>query len=73
VELSVVLESIQGYWVPGEDSISPGQGQSEDPIWLAARGQAGLIRMLIKQKTQLSMPKASLRGNSFCFNAVPMF
>src|SRR6056297_2096147 len=39
---------------PEKIRYSPHAGQSEDPLWLAARGQAGLIRMLIKQKTQLS-------------------
>lgn len=39
---------------PEKVRYSPHVSQSEDPVWLAARGQAGLIRMLIKQKTQLS-------------------
>jgi transposase len=39
---------------PEKVRYSPGAGQSDDPVWLAARGQAGLIRMLIKQKSQLS-------------------
>lgn len=56
---------------------SPGQGQSEDPIWLAARGQAGLIRMLLKQKTQLSNQLEKLLYSRFgevmiyCRNGIP--
>lgn len=56
---------------------SPHAGQSADAIWLAARGQAGLIRMLIKQKTQLSNQLEKLLytrlGETmiYCRNGVP--
>jgi transposase len=62
---------------PEKIRYSPGQGQSEDPIWLAARGQAGLIRMLIKQKTQLSNQIEKLLYSHFaevmiyCRNGIP--
>lgn len=36
---------------PEKVRYSPHASQSADPLWLAARGQVGLIRMLIKQKT----------------------
>jgi len=38
---------------PEKIRYSPHQDRQEDPLWLAARGQAALIRMLIKQKSQL--------------------
>lgn len=39
---------------PEKIRYSPNMDHAEDPMWLAARGQAGLTHMLIKQKTQLS-------------------
>jgi transposase len=62
---------------PEKVRYSPGQGQSDDPLWLAARGQAGLIRMLIKQKSQLSSQLEKLLytrlGETmiYCRNGVP--
>jgi len=62
---------------PEKVRYSPGKGQSEDPLWLAARGQAGLIRMLIKQKSQLSSQLEKLLYSRlgelmiYCRNGVP--
>jgi len=62
---------------PEKVRYSPHASQSEDPVWLAARGQAGLIRMLIKQKTQLSSQLEKLLyarlGETmiYCRNGIP--
>jgi len=62
---------------PEKVRYSPHTGQSDDPVWLAARGQAGLIRMLIKQKTQLSSQLEKLLytrlGETmiYCRNGIP--
>lgn len=62
---------------PERIQYSPGQGQTDDPLWGAARGQAGLIRMLIKQKTQLSNQLEKLLYNRlgevmiYCRNGIP--
>jgi transposase len=62
---------------PEKVRYSPHASQSEDPIWQAARGQAGLIRMLIKQKTQLSSQLEKLLyarlGETmiYCRNGIP--
>jgi transposase len=62
---------------PEKVRYSPHADQPEDPIWLAARGQAGLIRMLIKQKTQLSSQLEKLLytrlGETmiYCRNGIP--
>jgi len=62
---------------PEKVRYSPHASQSADPLWLAARGQAGLIRMLIKQKTQLSNQLEKLLytrlGETmiYCRNGVP--
>lgn len=62
---------------PEKVRYSPHASQSADPLWLAARGQVGLIRMLIKQKTQLSNQLEKLLytrlGETmiYCRNGVP--
>lgn len=62
---------------PEKVRYSPQKGLSEDPKWLAVRGQAGLIRMLIKQKTQLSSQLKKLLYTRlgevmiYCHNGIP--
>lgn len=62
---------------PEKIRYSPHPGQAEDPVWLAARGQAGLIRMLTKQKTQLSSQLEKLlyirlgEVMIYCRNGIP--
>lgn len=71
--------SIASYLIgfPEKVRYSPHASQPEDPLWLAARGQAGLTRMLIKQKTQLSSQLEKLLYTRlgevmiYCRNGIP--
>ena len=62
---------------PEKIRYSPGQGPPVDSMWLAARGQGGLIRMLIKQKSQLSSQLEKLLYSRlgelmiYCRNGIP--
>ena len=64
---------------PEKIRYSPELGQPDDPLWLAARGQAGLIRMLIKQKSQLSSQLEKLLYSRlgemmiYCRNGIPVW
>lgn len=71
--------SIASYLIgfPEKVRYSPGQSHPEDSLWGAARGQAGLVRMLTKQQTQLSSQLEKLLYSRlgeliiYCRNGIP--